>query len=337
MIRYALPALLLAAVVQPVFAQNQPSSPPPPSSSQQPDSSPEALEWLQKIAAAPRHYNYVGTFIYSSGGDIETSRIIHLVNEGGEHERSEVLDGAPREIIRNNDEMKCYLPESRTVVTEKRWLRKVFPSLLPQPLTNLDENYIVKKGGQERISDYLCQVITLEPRDDKRYGQKLWVDVNTGLLLKAAVMDKDRVVEQFVFTDLKIGGNIDKELLKSKYLAQADRWRTTNLISSNTESGKLGWEIKDPPRGFRKIVEMKRNLSGKSRPVGHIALSDGLAAVSVFIEPMSKKISRPDEGLYHSRGAINIYTRTIADNMVTTVGEVPPSTVMQIGNSVTSR
>src|SRR5688500_9182076 len=243
MTRVALAALLLLSTHnQPVFAQ-APSN-----------SSPEALDWLQKIAAAPRQHNYVGTFVYSSGNHIETSRIIHLVNEEGEHEKSVVLDGAPREIIRNNDEMKCYLPESRTVVTEKRWLRKVFPSLLPQPLTNLDENYIVKKGGQERVSDYLCQVITLEPRDDKRYGQKLWVDVNTGLLLKAAVMDKDRVVEQFVFTELKIGGDIDKELLKSKYLAQADRWRTTNLISSNKGSGKLGWEIKDPPPGFKKIV-----------------------------------------------------------------------------------
>jgi sigma-E factor negative regulatory protein RseB len=327
--------LLLAAAVQPVLAQHQSSS--SPSSSSPSNSSPEALEWLQKIATAPRHYNYIGTFIYSSGSDIETSRIIHLVNEGGEHEKSEVLDGAPREIIRNNDEMKCYLPDSRTVVTEKRWLRKVFPSLLPQPLTNLDDNYVVKKGGQERVSDYLCQVIELEPRDDKRYGQKLWVDVNTGLLLKAAVMDKDRIVEQFVFTDLKIGGDIDKNLLKSKYLAQADRWRTTNLASSGMGSGKLGWEIKDPPRGFKKVVEMKRNLSDQSRPVSHIALSDGLAAVSVFIEPLSKKTARPGEGLYHSRGAINIYTRTVADNMVTTVGEVPPATVMQIGNSVTNR
>ena len=43
MTRIALAALLLlAANVQPVFAQNPPSS------------SPEALNWLQKIAAAPR-------------------------------------------------------------------------------------------------------------------------------------------------------------------------------------------------------------------------------------------------------------------------------------------
>jgi sigma-E factor negative regulatory protein RseB len=259
------------------------------------------------------------------------------VNEEGEQEKSMVLDGPPREIIRNNDEMRCYLPESKTVVTEKRWLRKVFPALLPQPLINLDDNYIVKKGKQERVSDYASQVIELEPRDDKRYGQKLWMDLNTGLLLKAAVMDKGRVVEQFVFTDLKIGGEIDKDLLKSKYSGQAAEWRKTNLVSSTQGSGKLGWHVKDPPQGFKKIVEMKRNLSGKSRPVAHIALSDGLAAVSVFIEPHSGEASPPDEGLYHSRGAINIYTRTLGDNRVTAIGEVPPATVMQIGNSVTSR
>jgi sigma-E factor negative regulatory protein RseB len=325
MTRVALAVLLLLGTgSQPVFAQN-PSS-----------SSPEALGWLQKVAAAPRQHNYIGTFIYSSGSEIETSRIVHVVNGDGEQEKSEVLDGSPREIVRNNDEMRCYLPETKTVVTEKRWLRKVFPALLPQPLSNLDDNYIVKKGGLERISDYLCQVIELEPRDDKRYGQKLWVDTETGLLLKAAVMDKDRVVEQFVFTDLKIGGKIDKELLKSRYAGKAADWQNTNLVSSTIKSGKLGWQVKDPPPGFKKIIEMKRNLSEKSRPVSHIALSDGLAAVSVFIEPVSAQFTPPAEGLYHGRGAINIYTRTAADNVITTIGEVPPATVMQIGNSVSS-
>ena len=135
--------LLLGTSGQPLFAQN-PSS-----------SSPEALSWLQKVAAAPRQHNYIGTFVYSSGNEIETSRIVHMVNDEGEQERSEVLDGAPREIVRNNDEMRCYLPDTKTVVTEKRWLRKVFPALLPQPLTNLDDNYIVKKGGLERVSDFL--------------------------------------------------------------------------------------------------------------------------------------------------------------------------------------
>ncbi|MEK6707923.1 MAG: MucB/RseB C-terminal domain-containing protein [Pseudomonadota bacterium] len=323
MTRAALAALLLlSGAVQPIFAQ---------SSS---DPSVEVLNLLQKMAAAPRQHNYVGTFIYSSGNHIETSRIVHMLDQDGEHEKIEVLDGSPREIIRNNDEMRCYLPESKTIVAEKRWLRKVFPALLPEPLSNLHDSYIVSKGESERISDYECQVIVLEPRDDMRYGHKLWVDAHTGLLLKAAVMDKGRVVEQFVFTQLKIGGEIDKEMLKPKYSAKTGEWRITNLVSSTMGSGKLGWQVSNPPAGFKKIIEMKRTLSGKSTPVGHIALSDGLAAVSVFIEPVEKNSPPPVQGLSSGYGAINIYIRIVADNMVTTVGEVPPATVMQIGNSV---
>lgn len=314
--------LLLSSAVQPLFAQSTS------------DPSVEVLNLLQKIAAAPHQHNYVGTFVYSSGGHIETSRIIHMLDQDGEHEKIEVLDGSPREIIRNNDEMRCYLPESKTIVTEKRWLRKSFPALLPEPLSNLNENYIVSKGEPERISDYECQVIVLEPRDDLRYSHKLWVDANTGLLLKAAVLDKVRVVEQFVFTQLKIGGEIDKEMLKPKYSAKVGEWRITNLVSSTMGNGKLGWQVSNPPAGFKKIIEMKRTLSGKSTPVGHIALSDGLAAVSVFIEPVEKNSVPPVQGLSPGYGAINIYTRIVADNMVTTVGEIPPAAVIQIGNSV---
>ncbi|MDN5935075.1 MAG: MucB/RseB C-terminal domain-containing protein [Nitrosospira sp.] len=323
MTKVALAALLLVSGIIPsVFAQH----PPGPSVG--------ALHWLQKIAAAPRQYNYVGTFVYSSGDRIETSRIVHMVDESGEHEKIEVLDGAPRVIIRNNDEMKCYLPERKTVVTEKRWLQTAFPALLPQPLTELDDSYIVKKGGRERVSGYITQVIELEPRDDKRYGHKWWADTHTGLLLKAAVMDKDRVVEQFVFTQLKIGGEIDQEQLESEYSTKAADWRTANLVSSTMGDGKLRWQIRNAPQGFKKVIEMKRNLSGKSLPVTHIALSDGLAAVSVFIEPLSTHASPPAEGLYPRQGAISIYSRTTADNVVTTVGEVPAATVMQIGKSV---
>jgi sigma-E factor negative regulatory protein RseB len=167
-----------------------------------------------------------------------------------------------------------------------------------------------------------------------RYGHRLWVDIHTGLLLKAAVIDKGRVVEQFVFTQLKIGGSIDRELLRPKYSTKTGEWRTTNLVSSTVESGKLGWQVNNPPAGFKKVMEMKRTLSGKSVPVSHIALSDGLVAVSVFIEPLEKGSPPPIQGLVPSYGAINIHTRTVADSMVTTVGEVPPSAVIQIGNSV---
>lgn len=321
----SLALLLLSGATQSLLAQGLPGS------------SAEALGWLQKAAAAPRQHNYTGTFVHSSGNRMETSRVVHMVDQDGEHEKLEILDGSPREIIRNNNEVSCYLSESKTVMVEKRQGRKIFPALLREPLNNLNDNYTVQKGERERVAGYECLVITLEPRDNLRYAHKLWVDANTGLLLKAAVMDRDKIVEQFAFTQLKIGGTIDKEWLKPKYSAKAAQWHTTQSALSKTEHGEIGWQVMDAPPGFRKIMEMKRNLAGKSVQVGHIALSDGLAAVSVFIEPMAKNISPVAQGLSPSQGAINIYTRTVAGNLVTVVGEAPSATVMQIGNSVVSK
>ena len=52
--------------------------------------------------------------------------------------------------------------------------------------------------------------------------------------------------------------------------------------------------------------------------VSHIVYSDGLAAVSVLIEPMKK--ARIAHHLSH-QGAVNIFTRPVSDFMVTVLGE----------------
>src|SRR5687768_8069142 len=75
----------------------------------------EALQWLERTYSASQHLSYTGTFLYQHGDHIETSRIARLVDPSGVHERLETLDGMPREIIRNNDEVTCYLPASMTI------------------------------------------------------------------------------------------------------------------------------------------------------------------------------------------------------------------------------
>src|SRR5688500_17167816 len=75
----------------------------------------DPVEWLKKIASAARELNYAGTFVYQYGSQVETSRIIHSSDESGDYAKLEALDGPPREIIRSNEEIRCYLPESKTV------------------------------------------------------------------------------------------------------------------------------------------------------------------------------------------------------------------------------
>ncbi len=293
-----------------------------------------ALAWLTKMANAPRQYNYAGTFVYYADSHMETSYIAHKTDASGERERIEVLDGMPRIVFRNNDEMKCYLPESRKIYTEKRWFRKFFPDFMPQPVENIDDNYLVKEIKRERIANREAQVLMLIPRDSLRYGHQFWIDVDTGLLLKVSVVQGNDVIEQFSFAQLRVDHDIEVGEVTPDQAMVSGEWKTTNLIAAILNKNELRWEITHLPAGFKKLVEMKRNLTEKTTLVDHIALSDGLATVSVFIEPIAKDAPAPVPGFFSSRGAINIYVRTLDGNKITTVGEVPVETIKLIGDSV---
>lgn len=296
----------------------------------------DALSWLQRIHSATQKLNYTGTFVYRSGDQAETSRIVHVAGPHGAHERLETLDGQPREIVRSGDEVKCYLPGSMTVKIDRQTDRRVFPVLLSANLQEISEHYTVTKGRIERIAGYQCQAIVLQPKDKMRYGHKLWADTSTGMLLKSQTFnDRNEVVEQFAFTQIAIGGKIDQGELKSRFLAKSRDWRVQNSGAVATSLAASGWSINPDVPGFRKVTEMKRT-QGTSTEIGHVVYSDGLAAVSVFIEPMANKISSPQLGLSR-QGAINIFSRQVAEHLVTVVGEAPAASVKKIADSVEYR
>jgi len=296
----------------------------------------DGLGWLQKMTSASRQLNYSGTFVYRHASQSETSRIVHFVNPaGGEFEKLETLDGPAREVIRTNDQVVCYLPESKTVLIEKRGKRR-FPALLPDRLTGVTENYTVRVGGMDRVAGHDCQVILLEPRDKLRYGRHFCAETVSGLPLRARTFnEKGEPLESFAFTELKIGGTFNRDRVKSRYAAKSRDWRVDHSGYPTGEvAADTGWALTQQPAGFRKLTEMKRSIAGRNFMVSHIVYSDGLAAVSVFIEPLPR--ARIAKSLSH-QGAVNIYTRPVADHMVTVLGEAPASTVMQIANSLEFR
>lgn len=293
----------------------------------------DALSWLQRIHTATRTLNYTGTFVYRGGNQAETSRIIHSVGRRGIRERMETLDGRSREIVRSGDEVKCYLPDSKTIKIDKQTDHKVFPALLPENLQDISEHYEVAKGGIERVAGRECQLIVLQPRDKLRYGHRLWVDTKSGMLLKSQTFnDKNEPIEQFFFTRVRIGGRIDDDQLTPRFLASSRAWHVDNSGAVSTNLEALGWVIKPELPGFRKVTEMMRTQGGSSE-VGHVIYSDGLAAVSVFIEPMTNKTSMPPSGLSR-RGEINVYSRQVAGHLVTVVGEAPAESVKELAEAV---
>src|SRR5208337_1432429 len=142
----------------------------------------DAADWLQQAATAARQLTYAGTLLYQHDGRVETSRVMHMVDARGEHEKLFNLDGPAREVIRNNDEVRCYYPDAKIIRIEPRTYRNAFPSLLPQQLDTLAEYYVFRKAETARIAGIETQAFVFEPRDGMRYGHKLWADLSSGLL-----------------------------------------------------------------------------------------------------------------------------------------------------------
>lgn len=304
----------------------------------------EAQGWLKKIQAAAQKLNYSGTFVYQQANQMRTSRITHMSDGKNEIEKLEILDGRPREYIRNNEEIICYVPEAKTLLVEKRVTQDVFPAILAANPSELAEYYNIKKGETDRVAGFDCQAIVLEPKDNLRYGYRLWAEKLTGLLLRAQTLnEKNEVVEQIAFTQVAIG-NIDRSRVKSDF-PNTSGWRVENAVMSQVNL--TNWTVKSVPPGFKKIREMKRlvsdasansgtansgqaNASTGQREVSQIVFSDGLAAISVFIEPGSQ--SRTEGSM--QQGAMNIVGKRQGDFWLTIVGEVPLAAIKQVANSI---
>lgn len=293
----------------------------------------EALAWLQKMAAAAQKLNYTGTFTYQSGDGAETSRITHLVDAGGELERLEVLDGSPREVVRSNDEVRCFLPEDKIVIVEKRGQHKVFPALLPASVGSLGEHYQVRKGDVSRVAGLDSQLIVLDPKDNLRYGHQLWADINSGLIVKArTVNERNETIEQFAFSQLQINGVIGRDALKPKFDAEDKAWRIHDARAAQSLSAGGEWQFRTPLPGFKKSSGMRRQATRGSGPeTTHFIFTDGLASISVFIEPLTEQKS--EKGTY-SVGAINVYKRVTGKHLLTVLGEVPMATLMRLGDGM---
>jgi sigma-E factor negative regulatory protein RseB len=298
----------------------------------------EPVSWLKKMATSSRQQNYSGTIVYQHGNSVETSRVAHFVNSaGGEFEKLETLDGPAREVIRSNEQVICYLPNAKMVLIEDRnRTARNFPALVPESLHGINENYRIKADGVDRVAGYDCQWIALEPKDNLRYGRRFCAELGTALPLRAqTVNERGETIESFAFTQLTLGGAFSRDKVKSRYAekSRAQNWRVDRSAFALPQPtpADTGWAVSRPFPGFKKMMEAKRSLGGKPGALSQIVLSDGLAAVSIFIEPMPS--NPPTQSLSH-QGAVNIYKRPHGSHVVTVLGEAPAATIMQIANSV---
>lgn len=294
----------------------------------------DARAWLERMSDALTNGNYEGRFFRVRDSRSESMRIIHRNHRGKVTERLLSLDGSGREIIRNETETICYLPDRRVVLVEKRTDDNSLLSTLPVLNESLEHHYSIEKGEVSKALGHKTQLILVKPRDQYRYGYRLWLDYNSAMPLKSQLCDSDgRVIEQMLFAELNLRDRIHPDQLKPSVSAEGFRWIRYDAQQPRVAQLSVRWNVIQVPAGFQLTASRMQVIAGSNVPVRHLVYSDGLASVSVFIEPRVES-AQPMQGLAKV-GAAFAFSRDLDGHRIIAVGEVPAATVEAIATGVT--
>ena len=293
----------------------------------------DAWLMLEKASQAAHALSYKGIFVYQTGASSKSVQVTHMNYGQGEYSRMVVLDGSPREALSQGNDMVIFNPRNEKVVIEKKRGQSMFPALLPDNMELIKTVYQAQLGGEERVGGRDGYVVNLNPKDQYRYGYKLWTDKEYGLLLKSMMIgDKNVALDQIAFSQILLmdGQSMDwfrPTLDKTKaYVMEKD-------APSKLEASEIDWDVTKLPQGYRKVDQVKRMVANKQTPVTQLIFSDGLSSVSVFIEDIPKG-TRPKVG-HTMMGATHFYAIVNDAHQVIAVGEVPEVTVTYFANAVT--
>ena len=91
-----------------------------------------------------------------------------------------------------------------------------------------------------RVTGRDTQVVVILPRDSYRYGYRLWADKESGLLLKADLIDQmGSTLEQLMFTQVNIGVTIEPQELEPDVSTENMVWYWGKRIEHTGEKPAL--------------------------------------------------------------------------------------------------
>lgn len=287
-------------------------------------------DWLDRIAGAIESASYEGTVIRVQNGQVEALKVVRVVKDGVVHEKLVVQEGNGLEIIRIGDEVQCILPDRQSVLVEDWNDQSTLFSALPSSDIRFGSEYDVSIVREDRVAGRKAVLIAIRPHDEYRYSHRVWVDIETGFPLQTEMLTQDgEAIEQVKFADIRLNADIHASALEPSVNLDNFRWFTQPKRQiSDTVSGP--WSSSELPAGFRVVSTHEESLAGRDAKITHILYSDGLANVSVFIEPVgNNKIAQ------RSRvGSSNSFSVEFDGHQVTAIGEVPSATVEKIATSM---
>lgn len=311
---------------------------------------------IKRIQDAADRHSFTGTFVVSAGGAITSLRITHVGDGHNQIDRLETLDGQMRQIYRHNDLVHVLWPRNHTASIEHRDLGLGYPAALQADASARLDMYELQSGGTDRVAGLDAEVLHLRPRDSHRYAQKLWLERQSGLLLRTDILGQHgELIESAGFSELHWDPKLQpKALLTQMHRLKGYRVERPRLVHTDLE--REGWILRTPVTGF-KALQTYRHPPRLSAAVGNAAdpvrpasveavdlhdgvvqavFGDGLTTVSLFVERYDAS-RHLRESPAASHGATQGLARRQGDWWITAVGDVPSDTLQQFATRMERR
>jgi len=270
-------------------------------------------EWLARSLWANHCYEFQARAVRIGVDGARALALSHEVVEGVEREVARFLDGPP------------VIFERRGRIGRMRWAGEGDPaSTSPAGIVaHVEHYYRLRLSGESRLANRRTVRLDVQPLDDMRYGHRLWLDTATGLPLKQVLVDEQgHAVETFQITELR----------------QPRLYAGSVSVDARRERPQDPWQPVWLPEGFiAQPVETRRE--GHDEDVGHRVYSDGLATLSIFVEP-AEGAAQLIPGMHRlgvSHAAVRHRELGGRTRQVVAMGELPPRVLLQVADSVAWR
>jgi len=275
---------------------------------------------LQRMAEALSRADYAGTVVFWRDGQLDALRVRRAHGPSGPSQQVERLTGPVQPYRQDAQGAQLgtgplYVTESGAVATGD-WAAP------------LQAAYELRLVGADRVAGRDARVVDAQARDAFRYSRRFWIDVESGLLLRAMAIGADGIpVEQWMFTDLVLQPAPAAQ--DDSGMVSAEQPRNRFPVPRSADVANTRFVVADAPRDFTLL------LAAQQQGSEHLVYSDGLAKVSVYVETLPAQASILSGA--QQRGALSVFGRVFDGLQVTVVGEVPPATAERFAQGLARR
>ncbi|TVP43303.1 MAG: nucleoside transporter [Halomonas sp.] len=269
------------------------------------------MQWLERGLWASHCYAFQARAVAIDSVGVRTLALSHRIEDGIRQQVVQYLDGPSVSIERRSPVGSLAWTEDNNIDGD-----------LPSPAkwaAHLEKFYTIELEENARVAGRDAVKLDFEPHDQWRFAHEWWLDRDTGLLLKQVLNDRHgQVIETFQITQLQS---------PEKYTGSLRAYPPNVVLNTS-------WRATWLPDGF---VAQPITFSGDE--VEQRVYSDGLATVSVFVEPLSSESAADlQEGVQQlgvSAVAIEHYVTDQGRWQLVAIGELPVETLQRIVSLIT--